>query len=111
MSLAILLNILSIFTIIIFFPELIFLDVIMDEQDKKRAKWIIIVFGLLVLPANIARLFWGESSLSQGLIAVSFSVTLAIFGIFCLNSYNWFKEYIEGKRDIKKDKKDYFIFT
>jgi len=111
MSLAVLLNALSMFTVILFFPELIFLDVIMDGKDKKRAKWIIIVFGLLVLPANIARLFWGESSLSQGLIAVSFTVTLTIFGIFCLNSYNWLKEYLEWKRDIKKDKKDYFIFT
>ncbi len=109
MSLALLLNILSIFTVILFFPELIFLDVIMNGKDKKKAKWIIIVFGLLVLPANIARLFWGESSLSQGLIAISFSITITIFGIFCLNSYNWLKEYLKWKRDIEYDKRNCFI--
>ena len=109
MSFVFLINVLSIFITVSFFLELFLLNKIdLDEEEKFNMNFIIICSGLAILIASIGRLVWGEGPLFEFMISGASACILSIWFILILCCYNYFVERLKWKKDIKKDKKDYF---
>ena len=109
MSFVFLINGLSIFIVISFFLELFFISKIdLSERERFNIKYIIIASGLGILFATVGRFILGENLIYEAVISLATTGILAIWFIIVLCAYNYCVEKSKWKRDIKKDKKDYF---
>lgn len=112
MSFVFLINCLSIFIAISFFPELLLVSKIdLHEEERFNMKLIIIVSGLVTLSATIGRFIWAENRTYEAIISLATAGILAIWFILVLCAYNYCVKKFKWKKDIKKEEKDYFIFT
>ena len=110
MSFVFLINGLSLFIIISFFPELFLISKIdLSERERPNMNYIIITSGLGVLLATVGRFIWGENLIYEATVSLATSGILAIWFILVLCAYNYCVEKAKWKKDIKYDKKDYFI--
>ena len=112
MSFVFLINCLSIFIAISFFPELLIISKAdLNEEERFNMKFIILCSGLTILVATIGRLVWGENSIFEFLISGSTALVLSIWFVIFLCGYNYCVKKFKWKRDIKQEKKDYFTFA
>ena len=112
MSFVFLINVLSIFIAISFFPELFFINKIdLSEKEKFDMKYIIIASGLGILLATVGRFIWGENLIYEAIIAFATTGILVIWFVLVLCAYNYCVERFKWKKNIKQDKEDYFLFT
>ena len=110
MSFVFLINGLSLFIIISFFPELLLISKIgLSKKERLNMNRIIITSGLGVLLATVGRFIWGENLIYEAIVSFSTSGILTIWFILVLCGYNYCVKELKWKKSIKYDKKDYFI--